>query len=86
MKRQIRYGVFETNSSSVHSLTMCSEEEFEAWKRGEVLLKRWSGEFIKPVQLNDRQKKEAEKDYERGRDTYWKDWDALSDGEKRKMV
>ena len=31
MKRQIRRGVFETNSSSTHSLTMCSEEEFEAW-------------------------------------------------------
>ncbi|WP_313584682.1 hypothetical protein [Lacrimispora sp.] len=29
MKRQIRRGVFETNSSSTHSLTMCSEEEFE---------------------------------------------------------
>ena len=35
MKRQIRRGVFETNSSSTHSLTMCSEEEFEQWKNGE---------------------------------------------------
>lgn len=37
MKRQIRRGVFETNSSSVHSLTMCSEEEYEKWKNEEVL-------------------------------------------------
>ena len=37
MKRQIRRGVFETNSSSTHSLTMCSEEEFEQWKKGKVL-------------------------------------------------
>lgn len=37
MKRQIRYGVFETNSSSVHSLTMCSSEEYEKWENGEVL-------------------------------------------------
>lgn len=29
MKRQIRRGVYETNSSSTHSLTMCSKEEFE---------------------------------------------------------
>ena len=29
MKRQIRRGVYETNSSSTHSLTMCSEEDFE---------------------------------------------------------
>lgn len=28
MKRQIRRGVFETNSSSVHSLTMCMESDF----------------------------------------------------------
>ena len=29
MKRKIRRGVFETNSSSTHSLTICTEEEFE---------------------------------------------------------
>ena len=40
MKRQIRRGVFETNSSSVHSLTMCSGEEYEKWENGEVLF--WS--------------------------------------------
>ena len=37
MKKQIRRGVFETNSSSVHSLTMCSSEEYEKWENGEVL-------------------------------------------------
>lgn len=37
MKRQVRRGVFETNSSSVHSLTMCSGEEYKQWENGEVL-------------------------------------------------
>lgn len=37
MKRTIRRGVFETNSSSVHSLTMCSDEEWKAWERGELV-------------------------------------------------
>lgn len=37
MKRQIRQGVFETNSSSVHSLTMCSGEEYKKWKNGKLL-------------------------------------------------
>lgn len=37
MRRQIRRGVFETNSSSVHSLTMCSGEEYKKWESGEVL-------------------------------------------------
>lgn len=37
MKRQIRRGVFETNSSSVHSITMCSGKDYEKWENGEVL-------------------------------------------------
>lgn len=37
MKIQIRRGVFETNSSSVHSLTMCAVDEFQKWKNGEIL-------------------------------------------------
>lgn len=41
MKRQVRRGVFETNSSSTHSLTMCSEEEFEAWKRRSIIPRIW---------------------------------------------
>lgn len=39
--RAVRVGVFETNSSSTHSITMCSEEEFEKWKDGELLFNRW---------------------------------------------
>lgn len=45
MKRQIRYGVFETNSSSVHSLTLCSSEDYEKWKNGEVLFCKDNDEF-----------------------------------------
>jgi len=36
MKRQIRIGVFETNSSSTHSLVMMSKDKFEKFKGGEV--------------------------------------------------
>lgn len=36
--RVIRRGVFETNSSSTHSLTMCSQDEYEQWENGELLL------------------------------------------------
>lgn len=45
MKRQIRRGVFETNSSSVHSLTMCSDSEFNRWKNGELLFWQEEGKF-----------------------------------------
>lgn len=36
MKNQIRRGVFETNSSSVHSITMCTKNEFDEWKNGNL--------------------------------------------------
>ena len=34
---QVRQGVFETNSSSTHTLTICSKDDFDKWKKGEVL-------------------------------------------------
>ena len=33
---QIRRSVFETNSSSVHSMTMCSQDEYDKWKDGDL--------------------------------------------------
>lgn len=35
---QIRQGVFETNSSSVHTMTICSKEDYNKWVSGEVLM------------------------------------------------
>lgn len=35
---QIRQGVFETNSSSTHSITITSESDFDKWKNGDVYL------------------------------------------------
>lgn len=32
----VRYGVFETNSSSTHSLTVCSATEYDMWRNGEL--------------------------------------------------
>ena len=46
MKRQIRRGVFETNSSSVHSITMCMSEDFNKWAAGELVWSRWSDELV----------------------------------------
>lgn len=36
-KIQIRSGIFETNSSSVHSVTVATEDIYRAWQRGEVM-------------------------------------------------
>lgn len=45
MKQLIRKNTFETNSSSTHSLSICSEEEFEKFKNGETLFDGWKEEF-----------------------------------------
>ena len=43
--KQMRRNVFETNSSSTHSITMCSKDEYERWKNGELYFNRWGDEF-----------------------------------------
>lgn len=45
MKIQVRRGVFETNSSSVHSLVMCSDDDYNKWKKGELLYSKWDDRF-----------------------------------------
>lgn len=57
MKRQIRRGVFETNSSSVHSLTMCSNEEYDKWKKGEVLFLEEDEKFATREEIVEELKK-----------------------------
>lgn len=84
MKRQIRRGVFETNSSSTHSLTICSEEEFEQWKKGELLFDEYSESFVKANSLSDDDKKYAAQDYEDHKDEFSKDWSDLSESAKEK--
>lgn len=46
MKRQVRRGVFETNSSSVHSITMCSKSDYDKWVAGELIYARWRDELV----------------------------------------
>ena len=38
MKQQIRRGVFETNSSTTHSLTMMMKDEYDRWTKEELYL------------------------------------------------
>lgn len=73
MKRQIRFGVFETNSSLVHNITMCSKNDFQKWIDGEFVWDRWSECFINAD--DERVQKDDEKRYL----TYeqFHDWDYL---------
>jgi len=45
MTISIRRGVFETNSSSTHSITMCMKSDYEEWQKGDLYLNKggvWS--------------------------------------------
>jgi hypothetical protein len=87
MKKQIRLGVFESNSSSTHTLTICSEKEYNAWKNGELLFNTWSynGEkFVKPYTLSKNDKENARVNYMVRKEIFWKDWGSLSEEEKEK--
>lgn len=57
MKISVRRGIFETNSSSVHSLTMCNKSDYDAWKDGELIYNYYQHKL---VPIND-------KDYCNGR-------------------
>lgn len=46
MKIQVRRGVFETNSSSVHSLCICSEDDYDRWKNDKLFYDYCSDELI----------------------------------------
>lgn len=80
--KQIRHGVFETNSSSTHSLTFCTEEEFEKWKAGKLLFDTYNEELVEvDVSITDAEKNDAKAYYERCKKTFWKVWEQLSEEE-----
>lgn len=80
--RQVRRGVFETNSSSTHSLTICTEEEFEKWTRGEVMFDTYNDELVKVnTEISEEEKEYAKDYYNKSKKTFWKLWEQLSDEE-----
>lgn len=61
--KTIRKGVFETNSSSTHSICICTDEELEAWKNNEIFWDGYNNEFIpKEDVLIDATRTEGETD------------------------
>lgn len=69
----VRKNVFETNSSSTHSITMCSENEYDKWKSGELFYKRWDEKFYTKEQIIEKakaRKKECMEKQEKGESIY----------------
>lgn len=72
MKQAIRYGTFETNSSSTHTLCICTEKEYEAWRRGETLFNRWCYEDNQFVPNTEEYRNDEDEQY-MTYDRYWDD-------------
>lgn len=58
--KQIRQGLFETNSSSVNTMSLFRKEEWERFKRGELVMKvkqipdpNFPGETLPKLYLSD---------------------------------
>ena len=80
MKMQIRRGVFETNSSSVHSITMCSGCDFDFWCVGELLFWEDEKKFGTREELIEDLKKDTWYDGKlRYPNINWDDKDQVSD-------
>ena len=90
MKLQVRRNVFETNSSSVHSITMCTEEDFKAWKKGLKYFDSWNECLIdaKDVALSknsDDEDKYDDKQY-LGYNEYWEHYEEEFEGFEEKFI
>lgn len=45
MKKTIRFGVYETNSSSIHSLTILKDDDYHRWMNNEIAVNISTGEI-----------------------------------------
>jgi hypothetical protein len=81
--KQIRRNVFETNSSSTHSITMCSQSQFDDWKAGRVLFDYYKEAFVKAQKMTDADRENAKNEYKKSYEgrSYYKKWEDLSDDE-----
>lgn len=63
MKVQIRSSVFETNSSSVHSLTMCKSDEYADWVAGKTMYMPEKRKFLPTKEAEEYNRELAEKNH-----------------------
>lgn len=80
--RQIRYGVFESNSSSTHSIAICTQEEFDNWMKHKLVFDSYNDVFVKSnTEMTNEDKVRAKRYYEDCKKEFWKSWEQLSDEE-----
>ena len=66
---KVRAGTFETNSSSTHSIVICSKKQFDEWKAGRCFFNTETDKFVVPdMSRVEEYKKEAVEQYENSTD------------------
>lgn len=86
---QIRKGTFETNSSSVHSIVICTKKQFEDWKNNRCFFNINSEQFAYPeLDKIEEYRKEAVEQYKRTKDPdpYSINWDKLSSESQERYI
>jgi len=71
MKVSIRTGVFETNSSSVHSCSICTEDTYKKFNDGEVWVK-FEDDYLPVDEAVEYNIKQAKKDFKLSGDNFTK--------------
>lgn len=84
--RQVRRMTFETNSSSTHSLTMCTKEEYDNWKNGKLLFDSCYKKFVPSLELTKADFEEAEDNYKSNKQKYQKNWNQLTKEEQEEYT
>lgn len=74
----IRRNVFETNSSSTHSLIICSDKTYNDWLDGKVVYDNDNYEFVEAKQPTEHDFHKAEVMYMENKSDYMKDWKDLT--------
>ena len=85
MKKVIRSMVFETNSSSTDSISitndiiMCTQDDFNKWKSGELLYNAKNNTLINPENIRKDYQNKAIETYQEAckKDKYRTPWDKL---------
>lgn len=83
---QIRNGVFETNSSSTHSLCICTEEDFTKFENNEALWDKYKDSIVPIDKIPPQYVNRAKKYYQAVQDSYMKNWDELSEENQNEFI
>lgn len=84
--RQIRRNVFETNSSSTHSISITTKKMFDDWKQGKVKYNKWADTWLQAAELTEDDIINCIDEYMRNKPSYYKNWNDLDEKDKQREL